>query len=866
MSPILQQLGELLLHGASQTPDRPVEALLAEAVRRAVLSADVTVLWRSHLSTGLTTAAGAACTDLRSPAAPLGDEETRAATWPPLLAYPGHKQFARKATMDGETLLLGLGRRDGRRINEVFVRIRPTEPPSGPIIVSLAEAAQLEYSQLAHLYAILSALHGANAARRQADFRQAVSRLLARTAPDPISLLPDATRLIQQTRAELAHPWFSEDLLLLGEQVAEWCLHSLLGSAWSPQRLAAPDAQAVLADLCAALRQFQESLPRLAALDRWSLSLSARLGHIEAALRALLSGPPEAPDWSEASGDGAALALLAAWIGTHTRARAIDRVGGAGPADDDAWAEATEATRQQLGRLLAAWLPNTPRAAHTRNWMRLWFALQLLQPPTDAPGAPDRLPPDKTLDAERWRFRADLAYIVQESLRFALYEQRPGYRAQPPAYAAALRTLVSHHARLDAGVPRELDIDHHLTDIAEGDGGAGYRFAAGHLQHVLEIYIGGHLLLSLQLTEAETVAHRLAGGGAPAGPQARAALRTAFSVAALFHDTGVLLFPRAQVPEGVLRAGDRGLSDAMLAVTAQIRAAGSDLGQRCLDVLTQRSLLDPVSEAALDDWIRDQCEDGQPNHALLGAWYVALRCEATGALPDAIVRGAARAVLLHSAVTQPIDPDLDPAAALLVLCDELFDWEPSVASGPSPNAIGRSLHAAAVEHNPLRSRAAMLRVDGLSAAVGDDGALSLSLETAERWPQISVTLQPPGVMPEPAMRIWLTMAQNIGRIRAAQSGWGPTVLLHARIPPRVALVVGGSAALLDRTLHSTRLPVRTRLQSWLALQETSTTDGVELFWVRATGKALSRGDIRHVMPALKAETLEVLEDLEQRKR
>ncbi|MFT4978128.1 MAG: hypothetical protein ACI8S6_004036, partial [Myxococcota bacterium] len=369
-SRLLSQLAELLLHGAAAAPEQPVEGMLAEAVRRLMASADITVIWRSHLAAGLTTAAGAACTDLASSAEPLSDTDTRDARWPPLLSYPNRKQFTRATVATDTQLLLGLGQRDGGRINEIFIRVRTTTDGK-PRLAALAEAARIEFSQLAHLYKILSALQGASATRRQAAFRQSVARLLSLQAPDPIPHLPEATALLWRTREALAQPWYSADLLLLGEQIVEWCLHGLLGSGWSPRRLAAPSDQAVVTDFCAALKLLRQSLPEQPAQERWGLSLSTRLGLLEDTILGQLPdrphpAPPEQPE---------ALALLSAWAALHTSARAIDHSGRPQPTDDVAWAATTGETRRALAQLLADWArPGEAGAPHTRNWLRLWFA------------------------------------------------------------------------------------------------------------------------------------------------------------------------------------------------------------------------------------------------------------------------------------------------------------------------------------------------------------------------------------------------------------------------------------------------------------------------------------------------------------
>lgn len=845
---LLQQLAELLLHGAATTPSHSVEALLAEAVRRTLLSTDVTVLWRSHLADSLTTAAGATCTDLGSPAAPLSAADARGAGWPPAVHHPQRKQLVRVVFFEQGELRLGLGQRDGAQTHEVFIRAHATAD-AAERLAAFADAARLEYSQLAHLFKIVSALRGASATRQQATFRQDVARLLALTPPDPTPHLSTATALLGRLHAALADPWYTDDLLLLSEQIVEWGLHGLLGSGWASQPLAVP----TIRDFCDAVHRLRGALPD-------TQPLAARLTQLEATLRAQLPGTP----WPSGAPAGA-LSLLATWAGLHRCARAIDHTGRFTPADEAGWAAAATAARGALAGQLAEWAQRSQRAAPlTRNWMRLWFALQLLTPPDTHPAAPDRLTPSSRPGAERWRFRADLAYVIQEGLRFARYGHRPGYRSQPPAFSAALRTLVAHHARLEGGLPRELDVHAHLVEIAEGSRAGGFRFAAGHLQHVLEIYIAGHFFCAVQ-RDGTPIGDLLASSsGLRPGQHARAELRAAFSLAALFHDTGAILFPQVHpVGDGITR-GEPELTGALRDTSDAVTAAGARLAETCVAALAEKATTEPVSEPALARWLDEQQRHGRPDHGLLGAWYLLRRCERLP-LPEAAVKAAARAVLLHSAVRQTVDPDLDPAAALLILCDELFEWEPSLAAGPSPNAVGRSLHAAAVEHNPLRSRAAVLQIHGFAAEAGP-GGLRMTLKACEggAWPVFSVALQPPGVMEEPAFRVWMTMAQNLGRLRAAQSGWGPTVRLSATIPPRVSAILGSTTALLDRAVHTSRLAERSWLQAWLSGQQPRVDGDTEHFTITAAGRAMTPGDVRSILPALKDEALQILEDLERR--
>jgi lysozyme family protein len=107
------------------------------------------------------------------------------------------------------------------------------------------------------------------------------------------------------------------------------------------------------------------------------------------------------------------------------------------------------------------------------------------------------------------------------------------------------------------------------------------------------------------------------------------------------------------------------------------------------------------------------------------------------------------------------------------------------------------------------------------------------------------------------------MAQRLGRIRQARSGWGPKVTLSARTPPRVALAIGGTVALLDRAIYASRVSARTQLQAWLAQQVVRVDGELEHMSIRAVGTSMTRDNVQEHIPELTHEALRVLNDLEQ---
>lgn len=143
--------------------------------------------------------------------------------------------------------------------------------------------------------------------------------------------------------------------------------------------------------------------------------------------------------------------------------------------------------------------------------------------------------------------RAELAYVLRESLRFACFGERPDYLFHAPTFTDALQFLITRHAHDIVGLPSRCAVGALLSAIAK-EGGVTQVLAAEHFQHVVEIYIAGHYLLALRLDAEGTDEERRYLNGwtlaqAMAGTKRRypdaAAVRTclqAFSLAALFHD------------------------------------------------------------------------------------------------------------------------------------------------------------------------------------------------------------------------------------------------------------------------------------------------------------------------------------------
>jgi hypothetical protein len=847
---LLQQIASRLLQSAADEPQRPVEQLFVEAIRRSTMLLDITAIWRSRMPSGLSDSAGARCLTLSEAAEPLPEADLRALLARlPALDFRRRDDFARGVHTD-DGLLVVFGRRSGDQVSEVAAWIRGAPESFAP----LQAAFQQEFSHLTDLFFTIGALKGAQASRTKAELARETARLLSAPHPRLLEPLTRGTQLLAGIQIALVQPWYRDDLYRMAEDIAEWGCHLILGGESAAEELSQAPEQDALRDLIAALARLRGTIPQEDG------GLSERLEMLGGMLAApLLSAPPSLDG---RPGD-APLPLLRLWTELHALAQSIDATGRADGEADQVWARATGLTRAALPGFLVEWGGRQWHESEMiRNWMRLWFALQLLTPPPGST-APDRLEPDTRLDSERWRFRTDMALVLRESLRFALFGARPTHIHRPGRLAEALRTLVDHHARLEGGLPREQDVRGHLAEITATRGVDSDGFAAGHLQHVLEIYIAGHFFCALHLLSRPGEPARLVDvlasrSGLRPGQQARREFLAAFSLAALFHDVGMLLFPRFAPPTPELCRADRGLTEALGAVQQSVEGAGRALTEQCIRDLEAHECFDTIAEPALSRWFDEQRLSGQPDHALLGAWYLLRICQRVESLRLEVVRAAVRATLLHAAVGQTIDPDLDPAASLLVLCDELFDWDPSTR------------HTAS-EARPYRTRADRLRLVGFAPLLAD-GELVLTLDLAAGidpdapprcWPRLELRLQSPGTLEMPVFRAWLTMAQNLGRIRRSQEGFGADIRLHALIPPRTRMTTQSTYALLERAIHHSRLPIRSRLQSWLAAQDKDASGGEERFIITPLGRLMAPESLRPHLPAIIAQASAVLEELER---
>lgn len=486
------------------------------------------------------------------------------------------------------------------------------------------------------------------------------------------------------------------------------------------------------------------------------------------------------------------LAALAMWTHVHELSRGAKRMAEFAPEVHEAWASAKERTLPVLAGWLAKPLETRTPLGHARNWLTMWFCLELLNPKNC-----------RILhDSESWdEVRAELAYALCETIRHHLFGERVDYFYDASALVNAVARLVEFHATSVVGIPPEYRVTG-LMELIRVESGANRYSAIEHLQHVADIYIAGHFLLSLQIqrTGRAALAEQLLANAEDEDVIAK--FRRAFSLAALFHDVGhILLPPDALLPE------KRRLEDAV----REVFQAHSDMARVHADMLTERC----IEELGLSDnpgprsvtyfateeerlrfecYFVQQAKDGRFNHGLLGAWYLDRACvqaEQGAWRADIVMREcrkmAVRAILLHGAVTAEIDAECDPIAALLVTCNEVFEWSPARQAIRNASVLER-LPRRAGPSTPTSRVDQSIQILGFGRGP-DDGSQTPRFDAAitaqnGHWPVVVVTLVPPEHLDVPVYQIWLAKAQEMGRIKPCKtSGFAPALWIRSAPDP-----------------------------------------------------------------------------------
>jgi hypothetical protein len=144
-----------------------------------------------------------------------------------------------------------------------------------------------------------------------------------------------------------------------------------------------------------------------------------------------------------------------------------------------------------------------------------------------------------------------------------------------------------------------------------------------------------------------------------------------------------------------------------------------------------------------------------------------------------------------------------------------------------------------------------------------------------------IVLEPSEFQDAPLHETWISMTQNLRRVRKAQSGWGPVLMVYAEVPSRLRdLRVTGTRELLERVVRSPlarALPFAASLEVWLSdsarfpeMKEEAGRRSRDLreqcLMIRAEGRAFHPRDVRPWFPALAEAVRRVLAELDGGRR
>ncbi|HEV3076060.1 MAG TPA: hypothetical protein VHB47_16695 [Thermoanaerobaculia bacterium] len=618
--------------------------------------------------------------------------------------------------------------------------------------------------------------------------------------------------------------------------------------------------------------------------------------------------------------------LMAVWSWCYFVAQTTSLRGGEPETlGDDRWLELAKRTTSNLAHCLWRWsVAEEERppgmssgdsrigrlnTAHIAPWLWLWFCQQLLyaeiQEAEESEHSDDNRQGEKNrvVSADtgkaaqavrsplkrkrpgsttgKWRFRADLAYVLRESIRVFLFGRRPDYRFQPAMLAKALRTLIEYHVLRIVCLPGKLDICGLLEIVGQAGPLETEAINAGHLQHIFEVYIAGHFLCGVALGDqrAGTVAPTprrmlglLTGQGNGETQELRSAdFLKAFSLAALMHTTGKLLFPRWSREIEVLGQLDRRLRDQLRLVQVRLNSSATELAEACRQELMSAGYLTARADQGAIQWIDDKKEVGEPDLGLLSAWFCHRIGVGVESLEENVLRQAVRAVLFMRAGTQSIDPEADPVTALLLLCNEMFAWSPAATGNSTPEDGRRAAVLSAASPRNYRFRTIRIeglrfRVDGTHAAQRFTAELTANgREATKGFPRFEIELaEASGSEPDFPFMAWIELAQSFGRIRSIGRSRGdgeddglsfrPALLLRSRRSADLKAAGMSCIDLLDELSRQAPLSVRPSLRRWLESAEIFVGQEhgqeVEMIEIRPQGSPWHPQDISPILPEL----------------
>lgn len=498
------------------------------------------------------------------------------------------------------------------------------------------------------------------------------------------------------------------------------------------------------------------------------------------------------------------------------------------PVYDDAWRAAVDRTLPQLAKHLSQLnerlraLAESSQGASAgqsmpsvRNLLHLWFCLHML--------TAERTISARMFARERNLLRAELAYVLRESLRFACFGERPDYFFHAPTFTAALQVLIARHAHDVVGLPSGCAVGTLLNSIAK-DGGVNQVFAAEHFQHVTEIYIAGHYMLSLRLdAQAAAEERRYMHGwtlaealmGAEHSYPDKAAVRSclqAFSLAALFHDVDHLFLP-ASAARQTMALGDETLLLSLDRLSDARHEAVKKEAQGWVAELLSAGYLGSEDQK-LRTWMEGMPQQCSPHHGVLSAWCLHRLGVAQDKDFQRSLRMAVRAVLMHYAIAVQIQADHDPVAVLLLLCDEVFEWDPSMQTAPTETGRNLQMMGTALSPHILRDRCIRLRSVIMNERSAE-ACLTLPASSSDSWPILDLTLADPEQLDLPVFRLWLRKSRNLGRVQRGASGLGPTIVVRSRVSCLMQRLGLTNASLLEELADRVSPDYQDALHEWV---------------------------------------------------
>lgn len=655
-------------------------------------------------------------------------------------------------------------------------------------------------------------------------------------------VLQSATPLLSQgidTPVEIA-----QDALRADRNLLEALILRLLDSSWdeaAPGK--APELLAALKKLDSRLPQHDPKIRPLSRILRCWLEPHADLPPFEDSPRDRASADRIARDW------------IARWIWYRRHSQEAEANG--------SWERWLPHAVTDLSHLLkrwsirrqdqeelpeGAWQPGPMGARFISLWLRLWFCQDLLRRELSGEGFLKR----PLSQSQRRRYRKDLACVVLETLLALILGHRRDYRSRPDRVATALRTLVEHHAMGVAQFPADVDVRDLLENIRRAHPLGGREFSTGYLHHVFEVYITGQFLSTLLVQPAtgeqtttngslQELRARLAGGHTGRALAANGFTR-AFNLAALLHNVGRLLFPWWSRQAEKLGNPDRGLREPLRQIGITLAHAASEFAEHCRRELMEGGYFEVFEQKAIGEWLEDKKHTAsEADSALLGAWYVHRVASGTD-LANEVRRQAVRAVLLARVVTLKINLEADPVAALLVVCDELFAWNPRPVAARAMEAW-RWLHERQASSLTTRFESIDLpelhfRIDRIkeSGRPPYETLVGILDEPPYLLPSFAIEVADPDeVLDGNVYGVWLGLQQNLGRIEVNSSPatqTEPWIKVRSRVPRQLDGCGLTCRVLLEEVAHRASSKLRTSLEAWLKEWEPRRENDYEECWIK----------------------------------